>query len=322
MFLTLFSGFLVTAQEKMSISVKIKNRVSDTLFIRSSLGETKIPVNDDGFFIHEFEANQGLARLSDGGKNSAILFLDNQFDLTIQTDAEDFNTQLNFGGKGAEENRAVKEIFNLMRSLEPYFENLDKEKFYAFIEKQKNADLALLNNDKMSQAFREMMLAVVEQNYKSMTMYFESKLKSMAYNGKSMVNFNYKNFKGGNSSLSDYKGKYVYIDIWATWCGPCLQEIPHLKAIEHEFEGSNIVFLSISVDQPKDEEKWKKMVADKSLGGVQLMADAAFNSEIIKEYGVMGIPRFMLVDPEGKILNADAPRPSDPSLKKLFKSLL
>lgn len=66
----------------------------------------------------------------------------------------------------------------------------------------------------------------------------------------------YENCAGGTSSLDDFRGKYVYIDVWATWCGPCRGEIPHLQKVEHKYHGKNIEFVSISVDQDKD--KWKK----------------------------------------------------------------
>ena len=63
------------------------------------------------------------------------------------------------------------------------------------------------------------------------------------------------------------------------------------------------------------------MVADKELGGIQLMADNGFNSEFVRNYKINGIPRFILVDPDGNIVSADAPRPSNPALVELFKEL-
>ena len=63
------------------------------------------------------------------------------------------------------------------------------------------------------------------------------------------------------------------------------------------------------------------MVTEKELGGIQLIADNAWNSEFIENYAINGIPRFILVDPEGNIVTADAPRPSNPELTELFESL-
>ncbi|TRZ43497.1 TlpA family protein disulfide reductase [Robertkochia solimangrovi] len=123
-------------------------------------------------------------------------------------------------------------------------------------------------------------------------------------------------------SFKDFRGKYVYIDVWATWCGPCKKEIPYLKELEEQYKGKDIVFMSVSVDAEKDRNKWKEFVKSESLKGVQLMADKAFNSGITKNYGINAIPRFLLFDKEGKIISIDAMRPSNPKLKEEFDRLL
>ncbi|MDO5978376.1 TlpA family protein disulfide reductase [Flavivirga spongiicola] len=133
--------------------------------------------------------------------------------------------------------------------------------------------------------------------------------------------FDYKNHIGETTSLDDLKGKYVYIDIWATWCGPCKKEIPFLKNVEKQYHGKNITFVSISVDEKYAFNTWENMVKEKELTGVQLFANNAFNSKFIKDYKVRSIPRFILIDPEGKLVDAYAPRPSDEKLLELFNSL-
>jgi thiol-disulfide isomerase/thioredoxin len=140
--------------------------------------------------------------------------------------------------------------------------------------------------------------------------------------GKPSPTFDYENHKGGKTSLADLKGKYVYIDVWATWCAPCLREIPSLQKVEHDYEGKNISFVSISIDMPKDHGKWDKMVAERNLGGTQLMADNNWKSKFVEDYAINGIPRFILLDPEGNIVSADAPRPSDPELRKMLDELI
>lgn len=133
--------------------------------------------------------------------------------------------------------------------------------------------------------------------------------------------FTYENHAGGETSLESLQGKYVYIDVWATWCGPCLAQLPALKKVEEEYKGKNIQFVSISIDTDKAHLKWEKMVTEKELGGIQLIADNAWNSAFVKNYAISGIPRFILIDPKGNIVSANAPRPSDPKLVELFESL-
>ena len=114
----------------------------------------------------------------------------------------------------------------------------------------------------------------------------------------------------------------VIVDFWATWCGPCIREIPYLKEVEKKYHDANIQFVSVSIDRLDDFEKWKTFIADKELGGIQLYADGDWKSSIITDYAIDGIPRFILVDPEGNIVSADAPRPSNPALVELLDGLV
>ena len=134
--------------------------------------------------------------------------------------------------------------------------------------------------------------------------------------------FSYENHKGGETSLADLKGKIVYVDVWATWCGPCKREIPYLKEVEAEYHGKEIAFVSISIDVKKDYDAWRQMVSDKELGGIQLMADTDWKSKFVTDYGIKGIPRFILIDAEGKIVNSDAPRPSSSKIRGILDGLL
>jgi len=140
--------------------------------------------------------------------------------------------------------------------------------------------------------------------------------------GNPSTEFDYENYAGGTTSLNDLKGKYVYMDLWATWCGPCYREFPHLKKMEHEYRNKNIVFVSISIDEQKDNDKWRKTVEKEELTGTQLIVDYAnSDSRFLDDYFVRGVPRFILLDPKGNIVSAEAPYPSWPQLKELFEEL-
>ncbi|NBU51605.1 MAG: hypothetical protein EBS24_03135 [Chitinophagia bacterium] len=77
------------------------------------------------------------------------------------------------------------------------------------------------------------------------------------------------------------------------------------------------------VDVPADEQKWKDMVAEKELKGIQLMSDNGWDTDFVKDYLIRGIPRFILIDKEGKIISADAPRPSsNDKIKEMINNLL
>jgi thiol-disulfide isomerase/thioredoxin len=134
--------------------------------------------------------------------------------------------------------------------------------------------------------------------------------------------FNYVTVDNKKVSLKDLRGKYVYIDVWATWCGPCKAEIPSLQKVEKDYHDKNIEFVSLSVDKQADKGKWEKYVKENKLGGIQVIADKDFESEFIRKFNIAAIPRFILIDPQGKIVSGDALRPSDPALRDQLNKLL
>mgnify|MGYP002556833638 CR=1 FL=1 len=138
--------------------------------------------------------------------------------------------------------------------------------------------------------------------------------------GGQAADFTYPDVDGKMVSLSDFKGKVVLVDVWATWCGPCRQQIPYLKKLEEEMHGTDVVFVGVSVDESKDKQKWLDFIKTEGLKGVQLLAGGW--SKITKDYKITGIPRFMVFDKKGNIVSVDAPRPSSPELKKMLENEL
>ncbi len=98
-----------------------------------------------------------------------------------------------------------------------------------------------------------------EENKKDITDKY-NKLIKLSKGNVSPKFVDYENYKGGTTSLDDLKGKYVYIDVWATWCGPCKREIPYLKEITKKYDGKNITFVSMSIDKKEAYDAWRKMV--------------------------------------------------------------
>jgi thiol-disulfide isomerase/thioredoxin len=137
--------------------------------------------------------------------------------------------------------------------------------------------------------------------------------------GNLLPNFEFSSMDGDTVSLKDLKGKLVYIDIWATWCIPCIGEMPKLKKLATDFKDKNIQFASISAGDP--EEKWRNMVMEKELKAIQLLAPLK-NNKFFDYYLIRSIPRFILLDAEGKIIDGDAKRPSNPALRNEIEQYL
>lgn len=121
---------------------------------------------------------------------------------------------------------------------------------------------------------------------------------------------------GRKIDFADFRGKYVYIDLWASWCVPCIKEIPHLKKLEEELQNKDVVFLSVSID--RSEEAWKKKVSELGLKG-NLLIDR--EGRLANAMNVKGIPFFLIYDRQGRLYKYNAYRPSDARLKPLLESL-
>lgn len=122
---------------------------------------------------------------------------------------------------------------------------------------------------------------------------------------------------GNVVDFSTFKGKYVYIDLWASWCGPCRKEVPHLQALEAGLENSNVVFLSISTDT--DTDAWKKSMAELNMHGHQLHDR---DNRLCNALNIKGIPFFLIYDKEGNLHTYRAMRPSrGEQLKSFLESL-
>jgi len=126
---------------------------------------------------------------------------------------------------------------------------------------------------------------------------------------------------GNKIDFKTFKGKYVLIDFWASWCKPCIADIPYLKKVIAEFKNDSIQFISVSLDT--DRKKWKKAILDNNLNWLQVSELTGFHG-LVPTYCkiIVGVPQYVLVDKNGVIINPDTPRPDDPELKILLNNSL
>ena len=315
------------AKDYVTIKGTLKTLNTEKILIQGSGFSKEIMVDSNGMFSDTLKITDGVHAIANGN-DRITLYLKNGYDLNLEFKGEKFSDGISFTGNGAETNNFMenKRSFYMGDLANPktYFK-LDKEAYEAKVVEAKSILKGYKDNAinldsiiyKMDIRNDEMFFGYIESNYEKM----HENIVRFAKGNRSPIFINYENSNGGTTSLSDLKGKYVYIDVWATWCAPCKAEIPHLKALEKDFHGKNIEFVSISVDKPEAHEAWSQMVKNEGLSGIQLFADNNFESAFIAEYEINSIPRFILLDPEGNIVDADANRPSNPNLKALFIEL-
>jgi thiol-disulfide isomerase/thioredoxin len=300
---------------------KILNPGSDLLFLESLGGNglKTIKVNEDGTFSDTIKANPPWKYMLGSGKGLSMMYLKNGYDLVLTLDNDAFDQSLVYSGIGSETNNYLHKKFTLSSQLRKEKRLLTTKQ--SSIEIKYNAIVNALSNFKNGSddlefiSSEEKELKILKED---LTKAHERRKILLNLPGKESPKFiDYENHAGGTMSLDDLKGKYVYIDFWATWCAPCIKEIPYLKKVEEAYKEKNIEFVSISVDKKRDYEKWKNMVRDKEMSGIQLWfkEDRTFRDAV---GGIEMIPTFFLIDPEGKIVSVSAPPPSDPKLIELF----
>ena len=161
--------------------------------------------------------------------------------------------------------------------------------------------------DEIDEIYQNFLIETTVEKYKKYVKKSYNKWKSIEA-GNQADEFSYPDINGKEYALNNFKGKYLYIDVWATWCGPCKVEIPYLDTLVNELKGNNIEIISISIDEKKAD--WEEMINADKPDWLQLYA-GSWNTEITNFFLIRSIPRFILLDREGKIIDANAARPSE-----------
>jgi len=122
-------------------------------------------------------------------------------------------------------------------------------------------------------------------------------------------------------SISDFKGKPIYIDVWASWCKPCLEEIPFRKKLSETFSEDELILLNVSIDEQS--ENWlAAMNKYPEFTGFHVLADKGWSSSIMQDYLIQEIPKYIIIDQDGNIVTLEAPPPSSEDLIEMLRDLI
>ena len=120
--------------------------------------------------------------------------------------------------------------------------------------------------------------------------------------------------------IQQYKGKTIFMDFWASWCSPCLSEMPYSTLLHNKLKDKDVVFVYFSSDEGED--KWRANIARYALEGDHYLMNATLQREIYGTLGIQFIPRYVIIDKQGKVINSNAPKPSNPQALKTLNDLL
>lgn len=192
---------------------------------------------------------------------------------------------------------------------------LDKEKgeavYAAYVKSNPSSPIALwalkeyggwdIDADKVEPLFNT--LSATNKNYPSAAVFQENiAIAKKTGVGKMAMDFTQNDTLGIPVSLSSFKGKYVFVDFWASWCGPCRNENPNVVKTFQKYKDKNFHIVGVSLDRPGQKEKWMKAIHDDELTWTQLSDLKFWDNDVAKLYGIKAIPQNFLVGPDGTIL--------------------
>lgn len=244
--------------------------------------------------------------------DSIVIEADNYFIPFIKQELGDYNSTSNLQlevfqsllfSLNDEEFRKKYDLKPLNHNLREYM--LVEELLYAFSNKGYTLEFQTLYKNTIDKITNKKYLEVLNEsleNYKKLS------------RGEEASNITLTKLKGGSVDLDDFKGNVIVVDLWATWCGPCMKEKPYFENLQSKYKGQNIKFLSISIDKI---EVWRSYFKDKPFVGEQFHIDR----RKLSNYIVTGIPRFFVIDEKFKIVDVFAPNPSSGKLEELINEI-
>jgi peroxiredoxin len=162
------------------------------------------------------------------------------------------------------------------------------------------AEFASAMNDLLKKYPDNNVLQGMKQSYDQQVADADRRQKASAWVGKQAPDLSLPDANGNMLSLASFRGKYLLVDVWASWCEPCRQENPNVVKAYHTFKGKNFAILGVSLDSDKD--AWEQAVLADSLGWTQVSDLQRWESKAVTTFHFNGIPYNVLIDPQGKII--------------------
>jgi thiol-disulfide isomerase/thioredoxin len=302
-----------------TITGVVENNIGDTIKFHGP-DSTYITTLDTvtGIFYIEFDWDSAAFVDFFHGKESTEMYIKPNDKIQLTIDTEQFDETIKYTGSVESSYLAWKYLYN---------ESLDWPNLMVLSEEELDSTYAstiqpFIRRARRFQETNPEFFASIQDGYNSQLEYVKNRkaaLAALPQPGEDPSDFTFPDRDGKDVSLSDFVGKMVYVDVWATWCGPCVAEVPHLILLEEEYHDANITFLGVSVDT--DSTAWVNFIEDEGMQGVHINT-GAWKTHFMDDYAINGIPRFMIFDENGKVLDLNAPRPSSDEIRPLLDGIL
>lgn len=235
-----------------------------------------------------------------------------------------FDETIHFTGKGSEKNNAAKDLALIK---ERYLQDvrkmvaedeIDTVAIFAFQEKSLSDYRKLLEDYNREISEMELVIGMfeawVERDSRLMKKSMRRRLAVEGLKYKKAIDFSGVNLNGDSISLSDFKGKIIVVDFWATWCVPCKEEFPTYKKLEEKY-GNDVNFISVGINCK--EEDWREMAQNEGFKNNMFIRKEQI--EQISGYEVNTLPRYLVIDKNFNLINGRAPKPSSGELEKYWR---
>jgi thiol-disulfide isomerase/thioredoxin len=322
----LFFGYLMFLAPKIDrstppviISGVVTNPIGDTIKLHAPDSTYITTLDSTGAFTLEFDWDAASNVNFFHGVESTKMYVRKGDIIHLTIDTEQFDESITYTGSPESSYLAWEYLANENSDMPSPFSVADDELEQWFDDAYTQYVEEASQFEKSNPDFYNSIVQGIEKDEEYIRNRREI-LSGLPQAGDDAIDFTYPDAEGNEVSLSDFVGSVVFVDVWATWCGPCRAEIPHLVELEEQYSDSNVTFIGVSVDVEKNRQVWLDMMEDKGMHGVQLFADGW--SGITKDYAINGIPRFMLFDSEGKVADLNAPRPSSDDIRPALEALL
>lgn len=325
---------IVFAQNTAALSGKITNPTGEKVTLRKVItedGKRKEIVLDsaklsaDGTFKMQTEVDEITEVLFYDASERCPLLLQKGDDVYLTLNTKMFDETIVYSGKGAAKNNAIKNLSLMnevaMNKIYAFDEAADTSEIYTYMDKSFDAIADVIKDYQTEipdfKTYGDSQLESLKQNKsyikKNIAKDRAFKVLVASLKGSNGIDIKGINLKGKDANLSQYKGKTIVIDFWATWCAPCKAEMPAFKELEKKY-GTAINFVSLGIYCK--EENWKEMATD--LGFENNIFINKEGEAQIKAWAVNFIPRYVVLDKDFKIVDALAPRPSSGDLEALL----